>query len=92
LETWSHEAEAARNQHQDHYHEITAPGTASPATTQGVEMQLPTARQRAAGHMGRPRSPLHAETRHTAMLLGGAIGLMGIFALLLFFGTTRLAG
>lgn len=55
-------------------------------------MQLPTARPRVAIRSTRERSALTTETRHSAMLLGGAIGLMGLFALLLFFGTNRLAG
>jgi hypothetical protein len=34
-------------------------------------------------------SPLAAEIRHSALLLGGALGLMGCFALLLLLLTTR---
>ena len=34
-------------------------------------------------------SPLAAEIRHSALLLGGALGLMGCFALLLFLLTAR---
>ena len=47
-------------------------------------MQLPT----------RPpvRSPLSDETRHSALLLGGAIGIMSLLALVLLFVTSRLAG
>jgi hypothetical protein len=62
-------------------------------------MQLRTTRGRAptiSGRRGpsttaRERSPLTTETRHSAMLLGGAIGLMSLFALLLFLGTSWLA-
>jgi len=55
-------------------------------------MQLPTVRQRLSTSTTRERSALTTEMRHSAMLLGGAIGLMVLFALLLFFGTSRLAG
>lgn len=40
----------------------------------------------------RERSALSAETRLSALLLGGALGLMSLFALLLLFVTNRLAG
>jgi hypothetical protein len=36
-----------------------------------------------------PESLLVAEIRHSALLLGGALGLMGCFALLLLLLTTR---
>lgn len=55
-------------------------------------MQLRTIRARTPMRAASQRSPLDSETRHSAMLLGGAIGIMGLFALLLFFGTSRLAG
>ncbi|MDQ1619104.1 MAG: hypothetical protein QOE19_1673 [Actinomycetota bacterium] len=38
------------------------------------------------------RSALAAETRMSAVLLGGALGSMGLLALLLLFLTSRLAG
>ena len=62
-------------------------------------MQLRTSRGRTSMSPGRGRAPLTSarersalttETRHSAMLLGGAIGLMSLFALLLFLGTTWL--
>lgn len=34
--------------------------------------------------------PLADEIRHSALLLGGALGLMGLFAVVLLFLTTRL--
>ena len=37
-------------------------------------------------------APLAAETRHSAMLLGGALGLMAAFAITLLLLTTRLGG
>jgi hypothetical protein len=37
-------------------------------------------------------SPLAAEIRHSALLLGGALGLMGCFALLLLLLTARFGG
>ncbi len=40
----------------------------------------------------RERSPLSAETRHSAMLLGGALGIMSMLALIMFVITTRMAG
>lgn len=36
--------------------------------------------------------PLAAEIRHSALLLGGALGLMGSFALVLLVLTTRVGG
>ncbi len=39
-----------------------------------------------------PTDPLADEIRHSAALLGGALGLMGAFALLLLFLTTRFGG
>ncbi len=46
---------------------------------------------------GAPAEPpaeslLSAEIRHSAFLLGGALGLMGCFALLLFLLTARFGG
>lgn len=38
------------------------------------------------------RSPLSSETRTSALLLGGALGSMGLLALLLFLLTRWLAG
>lgn len=40
----------------------------------------------------RERSPLAAETRTSAFLLGGALGSMGLLALVLLLLTSRLAG
>lgn len=40
----------------------------------------------------RERSPLSSEMWHTGLLLGSAIGIMGLLALLLLFVTSRLAG
>lgn len=40
----------------------------------------------------RERSPLAAETRTSALLLGGALGSMGLLALVLLVVTSRLAG
>jgi hypothetical protein len=40
----------------------------------------------------RERSALAAETRTSAFLLGGALGSMGLFAVLLLFMTRWLAG
>jgi hypothetical protein len=37
-----------------------------------------------------PTAALAAEIRHSALLLGGSLGLMGSFALLLLLVTTRL--
>ncbi len=37
------------------------------------------------------RSPLNAEIRHSAMLLGGALGLMSLLAVLMFFASRWLA-
>ena len=37
-------------------------------------------------------APLAAEIRHSAMLLGGALGLMATFAITLLLLTTRLGG
>ena len=39
-----------------------------------------------------PVSTLAEEIRHSAMLLGGALGLMGAFALVLLVLTTRFGG
>ena len=39
-----------------------------------------------------PKNPLADEIRHSAILIGGALGLMGAFALLLLFLTTRFGG
>lgn len=36
--------------------------------------------------------PLADETRHTALLLGGALGLMGLLAVVLLLVTTRFGG
>jgi hypothetical protein len=36
--------------------------------------------------------PLADEMRHSALLLGGALGLMGLFALVLLLVTTRFGG
>jgi hypothetical protein len=38
------------------------------------------------------RDPLGAEIRHSALLLGGALGVMGLFALVLLLVTTGLGG
>lgn len=38
------------------------------------------------------RSPLNTETWHSAMLLGGALGLMSLLALLMFLASSWLAG
>jgi len=40
----------------------------------------------------RERSPLSAEIRHSAMLLGGSLGLMIFLALVMLFVSSRLDG
>lgn len=56
-----------------------------------MDTSPPPAEDRASDALGQ-RSALAAEIRHSAYLLGGALGFIGSFAMLLLFLTTRFGG
>ena len=76
METWSH---GKRRDRQPSRTPVREPGA-----TRRVEMQLPVKTP--------DRSSLRGETLQSALLLGGALGLMITLALVMFFVSTRVAG
>ena len=56
-----------------------------------MDTSLPSAGDPASRQLA-PHGALAAEIRHSAYLIGGALGLMGSFAALLLFLTTRFGG
>jgi hypothetical protein len=92
LETWSYDRHPAPQ------HARASPSTpehlSNAALSRRVEMDthVPSAVGAVSGAPAEPpaESPLAAEIRHSALLLGGALGLMGCFAVLLLLLTTRL--
>jgi hypothetical protein len=89
LETWPYDQQDNTPPDRDRrpHHRTTAPPHHEPGTTEHnrrVEMDTTTAR-------APERSALAAETRTSAFLLGGALGSMGLFAVLLLVMTSWLA-